>query len=291
MNTLFLGNGVNNTGGNLPWELLLSRITHTYGDQKIRITTEKPFPLLYEEIFLKKKASQNIEEIDLKKTIAEIVGDIEPNDIHERIWESGLNNILTTNYDYALQKCSKKSVKQITNTGHVKEQKYSVFRQNVIQSKRVWHVHGEVNVPNSITLGYEHYGGQLQHLRNYVVAGSTYKNSEINNQSLYSRLREKIEQRYSWVDSFYLDKVHVLGLRLGYEETDLWWLITNRARFFLDKKNHNIPMNTIIYYCPQKYHNENRDAILEANSIQVKYLKHEGKDFYHRALDEITRGN
>lgn len=286
---LLIGNDINNINNSKSWEDLLKRIVKISGNN-INVSTEKPFPLLYEEIYLKALKSKNIDEDELKSKIAEIISEIEPNEIHYDLLNLDVNDYITTNYDYVLQKrlLGNRSTDIIKNKGLIKETKYSVYRHNQIENKRFWHVHGEINVPKSITLGFEHYGGQLQQFRNYTVSGTNYKSKKTNPLSLHKRLKENIATYESWIDFFFKDEVHILGLKLGYVETDLWWLLTNRARFQLEKSSRI--NNKIIYYCPEKFKNIHKTSIMEANNIEVKFIKLEGKEFYKETIKMINSG-
>ncbi len=284
---ILFGNDINNTNNaTTSWKELLKQIIKTSGNN-IDISDEKPFPLLYEEIYLKSLKKNKIKEDELKLQIAQIIGKIQPNEIHGELLKLDCRNYITTNYDYVLQKVllQSKSTDTLQNKGLIKETKYSVFRHNTIEDKNFWHVHGEVNHPKSITLGFEHYGGQLQQFRNYTVTGTNYSNKEKNKKSLHQRLIENTVNEDSWIDFFFKDEIHIIGLKLGYEETDLWWLITNRARFQFEKNI--LKKNRIKYYSPDKYKNPNKIAIMNANNIETIYIKAEGLKFYQEAIKRI----
>ena len=286
---LLIGNDINNINNSKSWKSLLKRIVSICGN-KIDISDEKPFPLLYEEIYLKALKSNNINEEDLKFRISEIVNEIEPNEIHDDLLKMDIKDYVTTNYDYVLEKVllGNQSTKDLKNEGHISETKYSVFRHNTLNGKRFWHIHGEVNVPRSITLGFEHYGGQLQQFRNYAVTGTNYKSKNDISYPLHKRLKEDLVNNDSWIDFFFKDEIHIIGLKLGYVETDLWWLITNRARFQLEKSN--ICKSRIIYYCPKIYEDKNKAAIMDANEIEVKYINLEGIRFYKEVIKMVNNG-
>ncbi len=288
---LLIGNDINNINNSTSWEKLLNRIIKICGNN-ITISKEKPFPILYEEIYLKGLKSENISEYYLKSEIAKIVNEIEPNEIHNELLELGFENYITTNYDYVLEKVllDNKPTKSIKNIGIIKETKYSVFRHNSLSNKKFWHIHGEINVPKSITLGFEHYGGQLQQFRNYTVSGTKYKNKEINNGlSLHKIIKESQSniKNHSWIDFMFKDEVHILGLGLGYEETDLWWLLTNRVRF----QNEELGgiKNRIIYYSPFKYKNQDKEDIMKAYDIEIKYIKEKNKKIYYKEAVKMIR--
>lgn len=283
---LLIGNDINNIHNSTNWEELL-RCISDYCGNSINITSEKPFPLLYEEICLKGLRSGNITEVELKLKIAEIINKIEPNEIHDELLSLDVNDSITTNYDYGLQKSiiGNQSIDILKNKGAIRETKYSLYRHNQIKDKRFWHIHGEVNVPMSITLGFEHYGGQLQQLRNYTVSGTNYKSTKTNNKSFHHRLKDNSVINESWIDLFFQEEVHILGLELGYFETDLWWLLTNRARY--QYENRKMFKNRIIYYCPKSFEKIHKTAIMEANNIEVQFIDLQGKDFYKEVVKRI----
>ena len=97
-------------------------------------------------------------------------------------------------------------------------------------SKYVWHVHGESDVPNSITLGHEQYAGQLQKMRNYATADRTTKSRDASPFKLNNLRFDTDGSVYSWLDVFLRDNIHILGLSLDYTEIDLWWLLSYKER-------------------------------------------------------------
>ncbi|MGM0408598.1 MAG: SIR2 family protein [Bacteroidota bacterium] len=288
--TILIGNDINNINNSTSWDNLLNRIIKTCGNNN-SISKNKPFPILYEEIFLKGIMTNNIEEYYLKTEIAKIIDNIEPNEIHKELIELNVTNYITTNYDYVLEKVliGDKPTQEINNNGIIKETKYSVFRHNNIGQKKFWHIHGETNVPNSITLGFEHYGGQLQQFRNYTVTGTNYKNKKINSKSLHRRIKENNLNGQSWIDLMFLDEIHILGLGLGFEETDIWWLLTNRVRFQNEKKGNR--KNRIIYYSPLKFRSQSKEEIMKAYDIKLNYIDEQDRlSYYKNAINIIKNG-
>ena len=111
-----------------------------------------------------------------------------------------------------------------------KETKYNLFRRRKVGQKYIWHIHGESDVPNSITLGHEQYAGQLQKMRNYATANRTTKSRDVSQFKLKNELFDTDGSTYSWLDIFLRDNVHILGLSLDYTEIDLWWLLSYKER-------------------------------------------------------------
>jgi hypothetical protein len=124
------------------------------------------------------------------------------------------NNILTTNYDYNFTPYA---------TGiKTKETKYSLYRYQMYNNTKIWHIHGEINAPESIMIGYEHYM------------------SSIHNIQINQKENQKENKKISWIDIFLNDNIYILGLGLDFGEIDLWWLLSYRNRLILEKDIFNI---------------------------------------------------
>jgi hypothetical protein len=274
---LLLGNGVNRLSQEYSWSDLLDDLIREAGKQKvIRYKVEKPFTLLYEEIYLRSLKHTKKKELRLKQKIADLViSKFAPSDIHAKLLNLNVEHILTTNYDYNLEQ----SVAQ--NHGKaahfLPERKYNLFRRRTVNGKSIWHLHGEAEVPRSITLGHEHYVGYLQQMGNYLKPkrkgeaediGSPLQRAVYKREAIPDYTQANI---YSWVDLFIMNDVYILGLSLDYTEIDLWWLLIYKERLKHEKK---FDSGKTIYYCfyPHKIDNrkEAKLSLLESLGIKVK---------------------
>lgn len=80
---LLIGNGVNNLTNKESWSNLLKSTAQKCGvGAEVELNNEKPFPLLYEEIYL---SSTGISELSIKEHIAKEVRNIKENEIHQLI--------------------------------------------------------------------------------------------------------------------------------------------------------------------------------------------------------------
>lgn len=277
---LLIENDINNITSGNSWKDLLKDIKSKY-NVPLLDNGDKPFPMLYEEIFLHAVKENNINEIELKAYISEEISRISHNEIHCLIRGLPSDNILTTNYEFSLE-----GIQPTVNNSLIKETTYSVFRQYKVDNKTYWHIHGDCNVPASINLGYEHYCGQLQKMRDYVVNTPNYTSKKIHKESLVRRLKmqEKLNLQ-SWVDLFFTHDIHVFGLSLDFVEIDIWWLLTYRARSKYYKKNHFIE-NKLYYYIPHKCVESSRDKIqlLKANDVKIIDIDIEDKSEYYKEV-------
>ncbi|MFT3825614.1 MAG: hypothetical protein QM731_16970 [Chitinophagaceae bacterium] len=284
---LLVGNDINNLVPNNSWrDLLQEIITFCNAGKLIKNFDNKPFPLLYEEIFLKAIQANRFKEGDLKKLIAKKVLQIDANEIHERIRKMTARHVLTTNYEFTLE-----GETPAKSNALVEEKLYSVFRHYVVGNKRYWHIHGDCRTPNSINLGFEHYGGQLQVIRNYVATGTNYANEKVPRLPLTRRLDKDFITEHSWIELFFTVDLYIFGLSLDFVETDLWWLLTYRARLkYYAGKNIS---NKIYYFIPKEYKEGSKEKIdlLQANGVIVvdSIPGKNRKYYYHKVLDSIEK--
>lgn len=290
---LLIGNGINNLSPGYSWRDLITELVDFVGGSKTIHTDDKPFPLLYEEIFVLGTKRQKLQEIDIKRFIARKVGQLVPNEIHDRVLAVGGNCILTTNYDHTLESAAGADPGNLKNAGQVEESTYNLFRFVQLPGVQVWHIHGDCNAPQAITLGYEHYSGYLQKMRNYVVSGTgeTY-GTEF--KALIKRLFDGTVQYDSWIDFFFTRDIYILGMTLEFVEIDLWWLLTYRARRI--HKEQKEVKNKIYYFYreDEKKTIRNRLDLLEALDVKpvaVKRPQGNWNAYYSNALDAIARGN
>jgi hypothetical protein len=85
--------------------------------------------------------------------------------------------------------------------------------------------------------------------------------------------------------------IHIIGLTLDFVETDLWWLLTYRAR--QQKYKHDFPINNkIYYYTPKKYVVEDKMfklKILEASGVTVVPIdKEHGVEYYASIINNMS---
>ena len=274
---LLVGNDINNISRGQSWKDLLQEILAFCGTNCVQLDDKKPFPLLYEEIFLTAIQQSHIRERDLKGFIAQKIGDITPNELHARIRELEPAHVLTTNYEYTLEGSTPER-----HSSLIKERTFSIFRKYTLHNTEYWHIHGDCLNPMSINLGFEHYGGQLQQMRNYVVSGTTYSSPQAPRLPLLQRLKHGAVSTFSWLDLFFTKDIHILGLSLDFVETDLWWLLTYRARQKFQRNT--IPVhNKLYYYIPSEFEKAAAFKLdmLKANDVQIVSISAANKTAYY----------
>ncbi len=83
------------------------------------------------------------------------------------------------------------------------------------------------------------------------------------------RLIDGINDVKSWVDLFFVSDIHIIGLNLGYEETDLWWVLNKRRR--IKQAESNLIRNRIFYY-PVETVKEDIEQLLNSFDVEVVHL-------------------
>lgn len=230
--TIFIGNGINLLShGNPTWRSVLESLANFVDNNDIDLSNieEKPFPYVFEEIYLRAARSKGVKEIVLKKYAAKLINNIPNNEYHLQILNSNLRHIITTNYDYNLEDSFSKQYKP---TNMKRETKYSLFRRRIQNDKNIWYIHGEASYPNSLMLGHEHYAGALQKMRSYLT-----RNKKISPFMLGNHLFDNNGINYSWVDVFLRDDIYIVGYQMDYSEIDIWWLLSYKERKKLQGKS------------------------------------------------------
>lgn len=291
---LLIGNDINNATSDYSWFNLLADLIDYAKLTDIPSSENKPFPLFYEEIFLSSAKRYGTKESRLKTYIGAKARRLRHNEIHKQIIDLKIKTILTTNYDFTLEKVLTDNTDSIKNSGYIKESLYSLFRLNKINDYNFWHIHGYEIAPQTITLGYEHYSGYLQQMRNYVVTGTkgTYKKKDF--APLSRRIKESVVKHESWIDYFFTHDIYIFGLNFDFVEMHLWWLLTYRARATAQKKLEIT--NNIYYFYPKKYEKQSKHKLdlFKVNDVITIPITLNGNNriaYYKNIINWIKKDN
>ena len=201
MSIIFVGNGINqNEGLVYSWEDLLDKVVEYLESEKIKKGEQKAVP----GVKLQRPKVEGLSmtmgfelleffSIDndiadngymLKKNIAKMIRkkifertkekDFSWNNtIHSRLMRLPVKTFFTPNYDYTLEQSVRPDFVRKPST---RELEYSRMRFQTVnvdgQNKTVYHIHGEIEAPNSICLGFEHYSGTLEKMRSDLLRGT-----------------------------------------------------------------------------------------------------------------------
>lgn len=283
--TMLFGNGFNRVATShnvgMSWDDLLVKM------QGSNIFESKGIPstLIYERIVISAsgEAGMSCSEEYAKNVVADIFGALGTSELYKKILALGFDNYLTTNYDHAFELTIAEAPVSVNSS----EELYSIRRKKEYKTDvgniALWHIHGDIDNPKSIMLGLDHYCGSVSKIDAYIKGNYTFTQAGQPMKPL--SIRDKVKtgeyDGYSWVELFFRDDIHILGLSLDYSETDLWWVLARRARM---QKN-GIEIRNKIYFHTKNDECEKKVATL--NSLNVEVCTHDFKRGYALGYEAI----
>jgi hypothetical protein len=270
---MLIGNGLNllDSSQSFSWGGLLEEIKSDYGISVDLDNIFKPFPLTFDEMQHTKLGGNSLKEKlkTLKKAIrrnieSQLTGKDGFNDYHKKIAQLDYDDILTTNYDYSLEKSISSNfiTQKKKYAQNNQERKYSLKRCYKINSKtKFWHIHGELfdsrkhsldsksYAEESIMIGYEHYTEYLEKIQENIKGKSGTQRTD--NQSLTIRIKNSKESPF-WTDIFFTHNLDIIGQAIDFSENHLWWIFNYRANLIKEgnSKNGVRINNTIRFFYP-----------------------------------------
>ena len=262
--TILYGNGVILLKRNKQWRHLLLDIAGCVNLPEIKDNT-----LLYEYIVLPQPQYTPCDLVDCNGTRIMVSGkQVRVNVLTEKVVKKELekklvggdswffdelanlkaNHYLTTNYEFQLNNKFKITRRIEFDFNDDREDLLFGHEIGVRDGEEVtiWNIHGSIRNPESILLGMYEYS-------KYVVA--------INN------LQNKEKREFNWVDLFMTTNVHIFGFGFGYEERDLWYVLTYRMRRIREGECFN---NKIFYYAiKDRFYDQAKNMLLKAAGVEV----------------------
>lgn len=266
---LFVGNGINRTELNhgVSWIDLLQRISDRFGINTDLQNDLKPFPLTFEEMLYTKIGRNDFHnklknlKIAISEIFAEDANGLIEGEIHRGIMECGINEIITTNYDYNLELSVMQNFIQekALYSRNNQESKHSLYRGYNINGITVRHIHGELKHNRNITptdlsypeesimIGFDHYADYFAKIQ-AVIRGESGKHKDEEKKSLLIRLRDGQTGKL-WTDLFFTHKLIFAGFSLDFSENHLWWLLTKREELKRESNKYDVKINNEIIFC------------------------------------------
>ncbi|MEO6288943.1 MAG: SIR2 family protein [Ginsengibacter sp.] len=292
---LLIGNGINRVNPeSLSWEGVLKSLIEKSGVKNVRIGS-KPLTFLFEEISHKMEGGATRENIcRLKKHVRALIETkIKHGRIHEKFTSLPVENILTTNYDYCLEKSLNNDFvrQKINREKNADFKKYSLVTHNEVQGKSIWHIHGELcndvltetgneYSEQSIMLGFDQYLAYVDKILKVFIEHANGKETGMKN--------EKPGLDKTWLSFFFTHDIHIIGLEFGLFESHLWAILNFRAKL-LDRNK--CIHNNIFYYIPSYELLVKRDnlELLESLKINIEPVTciFNNGNFYEDFYDEV----
>lgn len=301
---IFFGNGLNRINGGVDWEELLKSLAKDGSTFKINSNT-----LRYEAMYLSRSIHirkhtplRKITEYEIKEKIAEKLKEEQQgiNGIYKQLANLPISEYITTNYDYSLELT-------LQNEGYEEvkydksEKIYSIHRyrkySNGNEVKRIWHIHGDLVVPQSIMLGYDHYCGSLAKINEYMKGTYSFKHKHGKRENI-GKIEERLRKSKdglavrSWIDLFFAFDIDFIGYGLDLSEIDIWWVLNKRMRILKEQRakiGNDITFHTIEN--GQENDFEEKCKVLETFGVECKKYQHsETTNVYATLYGEILNG-
>ena len=278
---LFVGNGINRAFGHQSWENLIRGILES-NLNNLMYEDIKDMPSNMQVIV----ASNNNVQEEIKKISSCMIKDKINNselDFLREILRLPVYNIVTTNYTFEFEQALGVSpsrnlyynCRRQNNENAGEFEKVHLYRyyQPDDCEHKIWHIHGDVTKPTSIILGHYYYGKLVRAIQNYITSFM----------SIYHKC-QKIGVVYkpnSWIDTFLVDDVYMIGFGMDLCEFDIWWLAECKRRNFPDTKIH--------LYKPWKDIKDCDRILMQSYGIIVENINFDGnyKRYYQDVLKDI----
>jgi hypothetical protein len=300
-NTIFFGNGLNRLNpNNISWKELLDEIkdTNKFKDNNL------PNTMIYERILLQKlrKYPDILEdEFEVKKEIATLLLQINPNPVYLELYNLNVQNYITTNYDYAFIDSLKVTTSNVFDIHSFRpEDIYSIRRVHKIKNteqleKNLWQIHGEINRPASIMLGLDQYCGSIGKIDSYIKGRYTYTfdGVDIVEMPIQEKLKKNKFSGSSWIELFFTSNLHIIGFTLDFSEIELWWILNKRSRMIKSEGDEKLIKNEIHFYCDDI--DEQKKSLLESMNVTVHawtvdYADHLAfPNYYNKLLKHLEK--
>jgi len=285
-----IGNGLNRATDNTAWVDMLEELRKKYKVESPDICTN--LPLEFERIYLEALSSGNISKVyELKSDVARYLPQVTDLSLHQKFLELPVSDILTTNYDYYIEKAldsnfKRKNFKSVTN-----EKKHSILRCIMVRNKNIWHIHGEAERPASICLGYDQYGTYLSR----VIASLTTPQQGMGSNKPYLRyfFERNAGEDNIWLTKLFTHDIFIFGLSLSFIESELWWLLSYRRRFMLENTQYHISNRIYYFYAVTKDKCDQEQLnLLDSMGVElcpIQLTKNNWGKLYQKILSEIKK--
>lgn len=265
-NCLLIGNGINRCCEGKSWEELLKEIARNNFVSEHLVDTNT---LAFEQLrFTVLSKNFKVKADDFAFSILEELNNLNQkkyNEIFAYFLELPITNILTTNFDYAIERALVPKYKYEDWTRHVvmpQETKCSRIRHTIIERRSIFHIHGELGKRGTVCLGNVHYATNLGSIMDKLL--------DNDRETGDYKLKEEVfgSELLSWGQFFFRDNIYIVGLGLYGCDMDLWWHIAYRQQLLLngDKRI----KNRIVYYYLYTEIDQCFKNCLEAMGIEVR---------------------
>ncbi len=280
---LLVGNGINLLFGDRSWkkmiqdEMVISQAPIVYQDIK-------PMPATMQIVLATRdRVDERLREIGDGLAYMDMTG--ERTAFLREVLAMPVESILTVNYSLELEYAAGlpqrvaayRSELKRTRDLYESKEPFRVYQYFDCGGKQIWHVHGDVAKLSSMVMGHYHYGMLIREIQDYTA--------EMTRRYRACRSGCLDYQPYSWIDSFLMGDVYILGMGMYLCEADLWWLLCCKKR--------NFPDTRVCFYELTKEDDRQKLMLMEAYNVEVvRGIEGEYKrqmPFYRRCMEDIRQ--
>lgn len=307
---MLIGNGLNrlDSSQSFSWGDLLAALKNKYSIDVDLDNFFKPFPLAFDEMQHLKSGSNSLRSKlkNLKQSIRteienQLAGKRGFNDYHQKLASLDYDDVLTTNYDFSLEKSIEPNFERLKHKAALNKQERRFSLKRCYKLKPVtkfWHIHGELydsrkhsedgkSYPEeSIMIGYEHYASYLEKIQENIKGKSGSQKTD--NQSLTIRIRDKKQSPY-WTDIFFTHNVDIIGQTVDFSENHLWWIFNYRANLIREGISKNgVLINNRIRFFYAKLNGESQIDIDSFKNIN-ELIRKKNSSQKSKAIGEVLK--
>lgn len=285
---VMIGNGINRVMNSDAWGEMIEELSSRCGCDALDDKCDSNLLLEFERIYYSAVNAGKVKtKYDVKKVFASLIPEATDLNLQQRLTNLPVENFVTTNYDYYLEKSVVSDYNRKKSGSLTSEKKHSLYRKTTVDGRYIWHIHGEQHTPASICLGYEHYCSYLATMHTLLT-----KPREDVSKMPYIKyfMENQPAEILTWMTLFFTHDVYIVGLALSFIEIDLWWLLNYRAQFFIENAQYRKPK--IHYYFPVKDESELHDQLVMLDALDVDLYpmmirgRHWGK-YYQDIISDI----
>lgn len=240
---LLLGNGIHRSFSKKSWDdfidLIRDKDFYHYKASKYAMPMSLKADMLANTTNINKKIKEFVIDSNKLRNINSYKKS--EREYYIKLFNLGFDYVLTTNYSYEIESAllekkeiKKKDLDRIRRKKGVKRAqcKYNTNTFYEINNNKIYHIHGEINKPNSIILGNINYCRLLNKYSEYIN-----NNYKVYLDNIKNRKAQKIN---SWIDAFLFGDIFIVGFGLDFSEIDIWFLLEYKKRLPVES-------NVIIY--------------------------------------------
>ncbi len=295
---ILFGNGVNRAivGNEYPtWDQILTEIANEFYAFRGRAEQNT---LQFDTMLC--TGLQKLTKESANKVVSEVLTELDQKidslpRIFQQLFCTQADIFLTTNFDYMFERAistiygESKEVYSPRIVGKNETYITNKRRTELPHKKRIFHIHGELELPNTICLGLMHYASNLSKIMESILG----KDDEGQEYFLAQDCLSPSGRFLSWAQYFFSHDVYILGFGLDNAEVDIWWILAYR-NYLMSSNDSAKPTNNVVYLCAYSGEPPESCQTLRNMNVRVRYQEVVDSDWetaYLKLIESIPKEN